>query len=120
MKLGKYSGLFLIVTGILHVITAIILFWSKYWDMIKAGLVNSVEKDSSRELALWFLVCGVIIILFGQTLHYYQKREHRPAPLALGYNMLIFAIVGCLMCTVSGFWLFLPQAIIIILANKRR
>lgn len=119
MKIGKYSGLLLFITGILHTIIALHLNWQVYVDIIKDGLTNSIGREYDRAFAFWFLICGVLILLFGQTLHYYQKRTQKPAPLFLGYSMLIFAIIGCAIQPVSGFWLFLPQALIIIIANKK-
>lgn len=119
MKVWKYSGLFLIITGILHTVVAIVLNWELYFEMIKDGIVNATVDNYPRLFAFWFLVCGIIIIFLGQVLHYYQKREQKPAPLSFGYGMLIFAIIGCVVEPFSGFWLFLPQALIIIIGNKR-
>lgn len=119
MKIGKYSGLFLIITGMLHTIIAFILHWKTYLTIINDGLINAIGREYDRAFAFWFLVCGVLIILLGQTLHYYQKREKKPAPLFLGYSMLIFAVIGCIINPISGFWLFIPQALIIIIANKK-
>lgn len=116
MKLWKYSGLLLVITGILHIIVAILLRGDVYWDMIQDGLIAST-KDVTRGFALWFFVCGVLIILFGQTLHYYIRREQKPAPLFLGYALLVFSVLGGLIEPVSGFWLFIPQALIIIMAD---
>lgn len=48
----------------------------------------------------------------------YQK-EQKPAPLILGYCILAFAVVGCIIEPISGFWLFLPQALVIIAANRK-
>lgn len=118
MKIGKYSGLFLVITGILHTIIALFLNWRVYLDVIKDGLINTMGRESDRAFGFWFLICGVLIILLGQTLHYYQKQTQKPVPLFLGYSILILAIIGCVIHPISGFWLFLPQALIIIIANK--
>ena len=66
MKLWKYSGIFLIATGILHSIVASILGKETFLDIIRDGV-----------------------------------------------------IIGCAVEPGSGFWLFLPQALIIILANRK-
>ena len=50
----------------------------------------------------------------------YIKKEQKPAPLVLGYCILAFAVVGCIIEPISGFWLFLPQALVIIAANRKR
>jgi len=118
MKIWKYSGTLLTATGILHTIVALGLGWSRYSEMFQDGLINSTEGDFERGFALWFLVCGVLLILLGETLQYYIKREQKPAPLFLGYSLLVFSVLGCIIVPVSGFWLFIPQALIIILAKR--
>lgn len=119
MKLWKYSGTFLVITGAIHTVYALLLGKEDFTDMIKDGLINSTDDSYSRAFALWFLVCGIILILWGLTLQYYIKKEQKPAPLILGYCILAFAVVGCIIEPISGFWLFLPQALVIIAANRK-
>lgn len=118
-NLWKYSGSLLVATGLLHVIVAILLGMDMYWMMIRDGLINSIREDYARGFALWFFVCGIFVILFGQTLHYYIRREQKPAPLFVGYSLLFLSVIGGIIEPVSGFWLFLPQALIIIAANRK-
>ena len=120
MKLWKYSGTLLMATGVLHIILAIIRNYNIYREIFLDKLLNSVSNDVQRSLAFWFLMIGVLLILWGQTLQYYIKRESQPAPLFTGYALLIMSIIGCLMIPISGFWLFLPQAFIIILAKRNK
>ena len=119
IKFWKYSGIFLIVTGIIHTIFAIALGKEAFMKIINEGLYNFTAMDCMRELAIWFFVCGIIIILLGQVLHYYIKKEQKPAPQSFGYSLLVFTIFGCIVEPGSGFWLFLPQALIIIFANRK-
>jgi len=120
MKIWKYSGIFLIATGILHTIVAIVLGWETFVEIIRDGLlINVTSRNYTHEFALWFFICGIFVILLGQVLHFYIKREQKPAPLSFGYSMLVFTIFGCILEPGSGFWLFLPQALIIIFANKK-
>ena len=119
MKIWKYSGIFLIATGILHTIVAIALGKEAFLNIIRDGLYNVPSPDYTRAFAIWFFVCGIFIILLGQVLHHYIKKEQKPAPLSFGYCLLIFTILGCVVEPGSGFWLFLPQALIIIFANKK-
>lgn len=120
MKLWKYSGTFLVITGLIHTIYAPLLGKEDFAEMIRDGFINSTGSNYNRAFALWFLVCGIILILWGQTLQYYIRKEQKPAPLSLGYCILAFAVVGCLVEPISGFWLFLPQALVIIAVNRKR
>lgn len=119
MKIWKYSGMLLVATGILHTLVAIVLGKEAFLGIIRDGLINVILEDYTRAFAFWFLICGIFLILFGQVLHYYMKKEQRPAPLFLGYSLLILSIFGCVIEPISGFWLFIPQALIIIIANKK-
>ncbi len=118
--LWKYSGILLVITGIIHTLVGIWLGREAYIEMIRDGFVNSVADDYVREFAFWFLVCGVLLIFFGQTLHYYIRKEQQPAPLFLGYCILVFSLIGCVIEPISGFWLFIPQAIIILVAHRKK
>lgn len=117
-NLWKYSGTFLAITGILHAIIAILINANIYIEMFRSGLVNINSKDYIIGFAFWFFMIGILLIFWGLTLQYYIKKVQKPAPLFIGYMMLIFAFIGCLMIPISGFWLFIPQALIIIAANK--
>lgn len=119
MKIWKFSGTLLTATGILHTLVAAFLTKEIFVAIVRDGVVNTIKEDSVRGFALWFLVCGVLLILWGQTLQHYLRKEQKPAPLFLGYSMLLFALLGGIIAPVSGFWLFLPQGFIIVVANKR-
>lgn len=120
IQFWKYSGTFLVITGVIHTLYALVLGKDAFAEIINDGVINVTGEILSRAFALWFLVCGIILILWGQTLQFYIKKEQKPAPMFLGYCILAFAVVGCIVEPISGFWLFLPQALVIIAANRKR
>jgi len=71
MKIWKYSGIFLVATGILHTIVAIAIGIEAFSEIIRDGLINVISQDYTRAFAFWFLICGIFLILLGQVLHYY-------------------------------------------------
>jgi hypothetical protein len=123
MKTWKYSGIFLVATGILHTVVGIVLCRNYLLAIVKNRFFNALwisrEEgfDSDLSFAFWFLICGIVIIILGQTLHFYIKKEQKPAPSFLAYWFLGLSIVGCIIIPVSGLWLFIPQALVIIVAN---
>ena len=119
MKVWKFSGTLLTATGIIHTVVALLSGWETYKEMLQDGFINSVGDDFKRGFALWFLICGILLIFLGQTLQHYIKKEQKPAPLFLGHALLLISIVGCFIEPVSGFWLFIPQALIIVFANRK-
>lgn len=92
MKLWKYSGTFLTATGIIHTIYALFIGKDAFSEMLRNGLVNSIGENYSQGFAFWFLICGVILILLGQTLQYYIRKEQKPAPVFLGYSILLLTL----------------------------
>lgn len=110
----------LTATGALHILVAGAIAGNTYLAMARDGLLASAEKDLERSFALWFLVCGILLILWGMTLQHYMRKEQQPAPALIGWALLLFSLIGGLIEPVSGFWLFLPQGAIILLANRRR
>jgi hypothetical protein len=118
MKIWKYSGIFLIITGVIHNAVAIFLLHDVYWQILRSGFVNAVAGDFGRWFASWFFICGIFIVILGQVVHHYIRREQRPAPASLGWTLLVVAIIIAIAEPVSGVWLFIPQGLIIIFANR--
>ena len=77
-----------VITGVIHTVYALLLGKEDVAEMIRDGLINSTGDNYSRAFTLWFLVCGIILILWGQTLQYCIKKEQKPAPLFLEYCIL--------------------------------
>ena len=117
-KLWKYNGIFLIATGIIHSVVGIAVGKDILWAILKDGLLNAIGMDDMRQIMFWFMLVGVLIIILGHILHYYIKKEQKPAPKLLGYYLLIMSIIGCIAIPTSGFWLFIPQALIILFAKR--
>lgn len=120
MKLWKISGTLLTATGIIHTVVGLVSGWNTYKEFFHDGLINSLGEDLQRGMFFWFFTTGIFIIFLGETLRYYIRKEQKPAPVFLGWALLAFSAVGCLMAPATGFWLFIPQAIIIILANRKK
>lgn len=118
MKVWKLSGRLLTATGVIHTVFAITTRWNVYTGMAQDKLINSIADDYERASAFWLLIVGMLVILLGETMHYYIRKEQKPAPSFTGYILFILSVFGCIVEPVSGFWLFIPQALIILFANK--
>lgn len=75
MKLWKYSGTLLTATGIIHTIYALFLGKEAFTEMLNNGLIDSIGENHNLGFAFWFLICGIILILWGETLQYYIRKE---------------------------------------------
>jgi uncharacterized membrane protein len=116
----KYSGQYLFLTGILHTIVAIIFGYNAFVETAQQGVINVIGGNIHLEYSFWFLFCGIVIILFGKLLHVYIKQTQQPAPKFLGYSLLVISIIGCILIPLSGFWLFIPQALIILTSPRKQ
>ena len=103
----------------IHILFAVARGWDVYREIFSGKLINAIGTDLQRAFTFWFLMTGILLIVLGETLQYYLKREQRPAPQFLGYALLAISLIGCILIPLSGFWLFIPQAFIIIFATRR-
>jgi len=115
--LWKKSGIFLFATGIIHNIFGILAGYEVMWDAIQDGWFNAF-MDYERQVFFWFLLVGVFMKLAGQILHHNIKKHQTPPPRCVGIYLLVMAAIGCAAMPASGFWLFIPQGIIILLAKN--
>lgn len=77
MKLWKYSGTLLTATGVIHTIYALFLGKEAFTEMLNNGLIDSIGENHNLGFAFWFLICGIILILWGETLQYYIRKEQK-------------------------------------------
>lgn len=120
MKLWKYSGILLMATGGLHLLVAVASGWDTWREIVSDGLVDSIGKDAGREYAFWFLMTGILLLLWGSTLRHYLRREQQLPPLFAGCVLLAVSVGGCVMLPLSGFWLLIPQALIMLGGPRKR
>lgn len=119
MRLWRWSGVFLAATGSIHTLYALIVQGKIWIAVFRDGAVGAIGANAERSYALWFLVCGILVVLWGATLHCYIRQTRRPAPASLGWALLSVSVAGCVFEPLSGFWLFLPQALLMIAAGRR-
>ena len=119
MNLSKNTGNLLIATGIIHNLIGFIMGWSVLTEIASSGFVNSINDEMDRNAIFWFLFGGFMMIIMGKLMQsYLESGCHLPK--WLGMSFLVLALVGCIMMPVSGFWLVIPQALLIINPLRKR
>jgi hypothetical protein len=114
MNWKKRSGLLLILTSIIHNLIGIVLFWEPLVDIFQAGVFNSVAPHFDRATLFWFLLSGALMFILGHFMHWLVNDLKIEIPAFLGWHLLWLSIVGAFIIPASGFWLVLPQALIIL------
>ena len=120
MNLSKNSGNLLLGTGVIHNLIGFVMGWPVLVKIGQAGFVNSVNAEMDRNAIFWFLFSGFMMMMLGWFMQEYMQANKKSLPAALGIQLLILTIIGCIMMPISGFWLVLPQAVLIILADKKQ
>ncbi len=105
----KTSGYLLIGTGMIHNVLGVLLFWEPLLDMIQSGLFNAIAEQYDRGLVFWFLFFGFLLMVLGRVLSRMTADDSASARL-IGWSLLALALAGIVIMPVSGFWLILPQA----------
>jgi len=127
MKLIKYSGYYLVITGVLHSIIGCVLRWPTLMEMhnenwFSSGFLNNVPLFD-RLSAIWFLSAGLMMIILGLTLQKALKEGFVP-PLSLAWGILLIGLALVFLIPVSGAYLLIIQGFILLfgipeLASKK-
>lgn len=84
--------------------------------MLFDGILNSVDSHSERGLVFWFLMTSPLLLMLGQLCLFLAKRGIAP-PRWLGFEVLALTVCCALLMPVSGFWLLLPPAGLLLRAS---
>ncbi|KEQ25428.1 DUF6463 family protein [Paenibacillus tyrfis] len=112
-KLKSYSGMMLAWTAVLHTVVGIIIYWQPLADIGRSGLFNSIGPHYDRGSAFWFLLFGALLFMLAGLIRWLTQVKRMEIPKFIGVYMLVLCLVGVFFTPVSGFWLVIPQALII-------
>ena len=117
MNMIKYSGHFLIVTGIIHNIIGLIMGWPILVTMHQESWFASTELNGNmlydRAAIIWFLTTGTFWIVFGLTLKKLLAEGFIP-PSSLGWSFIAIGIAIVIIMPVSGAYLFIVQGAVLV------
>lgn len=120
--LNKYSGNignFIMVTGVLHLFIGFVENWGAAIDIVRSGIINTVDETPERFGFFWFEINGLFVLLLGSFLQQYLNEYKKPIPRKYGYFLLIIAITGCVLEPVSGFYVFILISLLIIFSGNK-
>jgi hypothetical protein len=121
-KLNFYSGNignFIMVIGVLHLITGFVENWNVAIEIFRSGIINTVDETPERLVFFWFEISGLFVLLAGSFLQHYLNENKKPIPKRYGYYLLSIGIIGCVLEPVSGFYVFILIALIIIFSGNK-
>jgi hypothetical protein len=116
----RWVGRWLAGVGILHILFGVAAFADPLREIAADGFWNAVDAYPDRSLAFWFVFAGPLIVLLGALVDRVEARAPVELPRFLGWTLLIFALLGGILMPLSGFWLFLPPALGVLLGRPTR
>lgn len=118
--LKRYSGIMLLLTGVIHNIVGLLVVSDPLLSIAKEGIIFSLQDDEwEQQATFWFFMFGFLFMLLGALMHWVLRTLKQELPPFLGWSVLAICTLGVLMMPVSGFWLGLPQAWIILRRTRR-
>jgi len=126
MHYWRYSGIFLIGTGVIHNTIGIVAGWDMLAGVIADGLWDTIDISipegaaHTRAELLWFLLLGFAWMMIGALFHGNIKKQHTPPAKVWGWILVLKGLLVAVMLPASGAWLFLPQGMIIIFAKPMK
>ena len=113
--IGKYIA----GVGIVHSVFGLVVFRSTFAELIRDGLVNTVNGQPEREFAFWFVAIGLFWVLLGALIDQYERGGHS-LPGFLGWALGALTLTGALMMPLSGWWLFFIPALALVRRSRNR
>jgi polyferredoxin len=101
-------GKSIIVIGGIHSAFGFVVFRSTLAEIIREGLVNTVNGQPIREFAFWFIVFGFLAIIFGTFVDWCERQSVK-LPKFFGWSLLALTLIIVTIMPISGGWLlFIP------------
>ncbi|KAM3110418.1 DUF6463 family protein [Phormidesmis sp. 146-33] len=119
----RVSGYWLIAIGVLHPLIHGWLFAQPLMEIVQDGWFNTIAPNPldpfyDREAAFWCMVVTPFVLIIGWLCCWVQTRE-MTLPSFPGWMLLLTAAVGITLEPISGFWLFIPPALLILINRQR-
>ncbi|MBH5319616.1 hypothetical protein I6N90_17610 [Paenibacillus sp. GSMTC-2017] len=117
----RHVGVMLMLTGLLHTVVVLIFGATQLQIIVAEGFWNTVGSgQGDRDAVFWSLLFGFMIIVTGYMVNWILKHKGIVPPAGFGWILLAVGLIGVIMMPVSGFWLVLPQAVILIRNQPRK
>ncbi len=113
----RWVGVAVVAIGIIHVLFGVVVFRGTLVEILRDGIVNTVNGQLDRELTFWFIIFGLLTILLGALIDWCETSAPK-LPQFLGWSLLGLTGICVLFMPLSGGWLLLVPAIGAIARSK--
>ena len=113
--MSSLAGRFLKITAVGHALVGLVLFRAPLAAIVSDGVLGTVGVQADRQAAFWFLLFSPVCFALGQIV----ERGDGPTRAIVGWNLLLIGVIGAVMMPVSGFWIVLAIAPLVLHAARR-
>lgn len=117
MQQSRVAAWWITGVGVLHCALFLWFFRRSLRAIAGEGFWNTIDPMRERQVLFWALLTGVLALLLGQ-LALWITKQGKSLPSSLGWQLLIVTLVCGVLMPVSGGWLLLVPAILIILGAR--
>ncbi len=118
VDLRPHAGRLLVLTGIGHCLVGLAYYSGPLGDIVQGGFFDSIGTNAERDAALWFMVCGVLLVFLGGFVHWTQARLGT-LPAFFGWGIVAVSVTGALLMPASGFWLTLLLGMLLVAVARQ-
>jgi len=116
--MGKLAAWILIGIGLLHMLLFLWFGRRVLAAIAGEGFWDTIDPIRDRQMIFWALLTGVIALLLGQLALWVEGRGMR-LPAFLGWELIAITLVCGVLMPISGEWLFLIPAALILIGARR-
>lgn len=117
MRQSRLAAWWITGVGVLHCALFLWVGRRSLRAIAADGIWNTIDPIRERQVLFWALLTGVLALVLGRLALWITKRGHA-LPSSLGWQLLILTVVSGILMPVSGGWLLLVPAILIILGGS--
>lgn len=105
----RWVGRWIILVGVIHCVYGTVVFFDPLSGIVRDGIWNAVNGNAGRPLAFWFVLFGLMSILFGAAVDQIEK-DQKEFPPFLRYGFPSLTLLAIIAMPISGGWLMVPSA----------
>ena len=116
--MNRLAARLLKVTAVGHALIGLVLFRVPLAAIVGDGVLNSVTGQLDREAAFWFLLFSPICFALGQIVERAVHQGDARLLAIVGWHLLGIGVVGAIIMPVSGFWIVIAIAPLVLTAAR--
>ena len=113
------AGRFLKLTGLGHAVVGLVVFRVPLAAIVGNGVLNTVTDQFDRAAAFWFLLFSPVCFALGQIVDHAAEQGDGKTLAIVGWHLLLIGVVGAAVMPISGFWVVIAIAPLVLHAARR-